>query len=42
MNPAAILGLVSDLYQQAAELQAENVRLREALAEATHVPDPTS
>lgn len=39
-NPAALLALISDLYEQAAALQAENAELREALAECTQ-PDCT-
>ena len=35
MNESAILSLISDLYQQAAALQAENAQLREALAAAS-------
>lgn len=33
MNPTAILALLSNLYEQAAALQAENEQLRAALAE---------
>lgn len=33
MNPAAILALIGDLYEQVATLQAENERLRQAIAE---------
>jgi hypothetical protein len=32
MNPAAILALISDLYQQVTALADENRQLREALA----------
>ena len=32
MNPAAILALIGNLYEQVAELQAENDRLRAAAA----------
>lgn len=34
VNPAAILALLSDLYEQIAALQAENDRLRQQLAGA--------
>ena len=33
MNPAAILALIGDLYEQVATLQAENAELRQALAQ---------
>ena len=32
MNPAAILALIGDLYQQMAQLREENAALREQLA----------
>jgi uncharacterized small protein (DUF1192 family) len=35
MNPAVILALIGDLYQQIAALTAENERLRNAQAEPT-------
>jgi hypothetical protein len=41
-NPAALLALISDLYEQAAALQAENAQLREALAQATAPSGDTS
>lgn len=34
MNPAAILALISELYQKLADLNEENQRLRERLARA--------
>lgn len=42
MNPAAILALIGDLYEQVATLQAENERLRAALAanEQPHADQP--
>jgi hypothetical protein len=41
MNPAAILALIGDLYQQIATLSEENKALREALAaKAEPTPDP--
>jgi len=39
MNPAAILALISDLYQQVANLTEENKTLREAAAQPP-VPEP--
>lgn len=33
MNPAAILALIGNLYEQVGELQAENIRLRAAAHE---------
>jgi uncharacterized small protein (DUF1192 family) len=39
MNAAAILALISNLYEQIAALQAENEQLRAALAEKA--PDGT-
>jgi uncharacterized small protein (DUF1192 family) len=39
MNAAAILALISNLYEQVAALQAENEQLRAALAEKA--PDGT-
>lgn len=35
MNPAAILALLSNLYEQVAALTEDNKSLREALAEST-------
>lgn len=39
MNPAAILALIGDLYEQITTLIAENKALREAAAKP---PDPAS
>lgn len=39
MNPAAILALISDLYQQITVLGEENKKLRETL-EAKDEPEP--
>lgn len=36
MNPAALLALLGDLYEQVAALRAENDHLREVLAEQTN------
>jgi hypothetical protein len=35
VNPAAILALISDLYQQVSALTEENAALRAALEQAT-------
>jgi len=40
MNPAAILALIGDLYQQIATLSEENKALREAAAKTEPPPDP--
>lgn len=39
MNPAAILGLISDLYAQVSALSQENEALRAALENAPSPPD---
>lgn len=38
MNPAAILALISTLYEQIVDLTAENATLRQQLAEAQASP----